>query len=218
MEKLKEPFPISAIHWRIGATNKKKVNPPTKGIALAYLDARDVMKRLDDVCGEGWQCKYSHVTSQGVVCDIGILITHNVKVEGMSVTENKEWLWRANGAGETQVEGEKGAMSDAFKRAAVLWGIGRYLYYLPSVWVDLDNSKFTPPELPDWATPEGYRKSLHSKKMMKEAVKQALEHLKAGDGEGIREVVGELSPEEELVFWGKFNSQERTAMKTYLGE
>jgi hypothetical protein len=32
----------------------------------------------------------------------------------------------------------KAAFSDALKRAAVKWGIGRYLYRLPSQWVDYD--------------------------------------------------------------------------------
>jgi hypothetical protein len=121
LEQLKAPFPPDAISWRVGATSGDK----TKGIALAYIDARDVMRRFDDVCGLDWQCRYSHVTDKGVVCEIG------VKVGG-------EWVWRANGAGETDVEAEKGAMSDAFKRAAVLWGVGRYLYDLDSPWVALE--------------------------------------------------------------------------------
>jgi hypothetical protein len=45
---------------------------------------------------------------------------------------------KSNGAGDTDVEGPKGALSDAFKRAAVLWGIGRYLYSLESPWVALE--------------------------------------------------------------------------------
>lgn len=139
LEQLKAPFPPDSISWRVGATNKDK----TKGIALAYIDARDVMNRFDEVCGINWQCRYSHVTDKGVVCEIG------VKLDG-------EWLWRSNGAGETDVEGEKGALSDAFKRAAVLWGVGRYLYDLPNTWVELDEYKRLKrtPELPDWAIPK----------------------------------------------------------------
>lgn len=139
---LKEPFDPAVIHWRAGATNAKKLGVPvyqaTKGIALAYIDARDVMKRLDDVCGDNWQVEYPF----DGCCRIGI------KIDG-------EWIWRSNGAGETEVEGEKGRFSDAFKRAAVLWGVGRYLYYLPNVWCDLDNGKIkNPPALPAWALPQ----------------------------------------------------------------
>ena len=52
-----------------------------------------------------------------------------------------EWVWKSNGAGQSDIEAEKGQFSDAFKRAAVLWGIGRYLYALPSPWVDLEDGR-----------------------------------------------------------------------------
>lgn len=121
LAKLKEPFPPDCVSWRVGSTTKDK----KKGMALAYIDARDVMHRLDDVCGpENWQCDYPHA-GQKTVCRIGI------RIDG-------EWIWKANGAGDTDIEGEKGALSDAFKRAAVLWGIGQYLYELDSPWVELD--------------------------------------------------------------------------------
>ena len=118
---LSAPFPGTAISWRVGSTTKDK----SKGMALAYIDARDVMARLDEVCGPGgWQCRYSHVGSH-VVCDIAVKI-------------GDEWVWKAGGAGATDVEAVKGSLSDALKRAAVLWGIGRYLYDLKSPWVALE--------------------------------------------------------------------------------
>lgn len=149
-DKLREPFPVKSIHWRVGATSKDK----SKGIALAYIDSRDVMKRLDDVMGpENWQDRYPWSDGGRLVCEIGLRI-------------NNEWLWKANGAGDTQVEAEKGAFSDAFKRAAVLWGIGRYLYMLPNVWTPLDERRQLKetPMLPVWATPEGYREMLAKRK------------------------------------------------------
>tara|TARA_R110000851_G_scaffold100482_1_gene216074 strand:- start:38 stop:496 length:459 start_codon:yes stop_codon:yes gene_type:complete len=139
-DRLKNPFDPRVVHWRVGATNAKKNNGvPTKGIALAYVNARDVMKRLDDVCGDNWQVEYPFAGC----CRIGIKI-------------DNEWLWRSNGAGETDVEGEKGQFSDAFKRAAVLWGVGRYLYYLDNIWCDVDKYKkiANPPKLPNWALPK----------------------------------------------------------------
>ena len=50
--------------------------------------------------------------------------------------------------------------AQAFKRAAACFGLGRYLYYFEGVWVDLDDRKRprTIPSLPQWATPEGWRK------------------------------------------------------------
>jgi hypothetical protein len=116
---LAAPFPPSAVSWRIGAT-KGDV-----GLPLAYIDARDVMDRLDEACGpSGWQCRYptmGHVT----ICEIGIWI-------------DNDWIWKADGAGATDVEGEKGILSDSFKRAAVRWGIGRYLYAVQAPWVQIE--------------------------------------------------------------------------------
>jgi hypothetical protein len=48
------------------------------------------------------------------------------------------WIWKSDGAGATDVEGEKGMLSDALKRAAVRWGVGRYLYDLKSPWVAIE--------------------------------------------------------------------------------
>lgn len=129
---LKKPFPPSAISWRVGSTTKDK----TKGMALAYIDARDVQDRLDEVCGlDGWQCRYVPMHDKKTVCEIGISIWRPDPRLQMDVPE---WIWKSDGAGDSDVEAEKGALSDAFKRAAVRWGIGRYLYDLDSPWVELD--------------------------------------------------------------------------------
>lgn len=133
LQKLAAEFPRSQVSWRAQSVSNKDANNP-KALALAYIDARDVMHRLDAVCGAGgWQCRYPHADKK-TVCEIGI------KIDG-------EWVWKANGAGDSDIEAEKGALSDAFKRAAVLWGIGRYLYDIPSPWVPckLYNSKWS-----DW--------------------------------------------------------------------
>lgn len=141
-QKLECPFPSSAISWRIG----HKAKDGKKAMLLAYIDARDAMERLDRACGfENWQCRYTLADAGLLICDVGI------RCAG-------EWLWRSNGAGDTQVEAEKGKCSDAFKRAAVLWGVGRYLYGLPSPWVAIDQyGKWDKdPELPPWATVNGF--------------------------------------------------------------
>lgn len=141
---LERPFAPSQISWRVGSTTADK----SRGMALAFIDARDVMLRLDQCVGFAWQNRYTLSEGGVLICEIGIQI-------------NGEWIWRANGAGASDIEGEKGKASDAFKRAAVLWGIGRYLYSLPSPWVALKEQGRThviaePPQLPAWATPEGY--------------------------------------------------------------
>ena len=129
LEELAKEFPPEKISWRVGSTNEKSQpnKVATQGMALAYIDSRDVMERLDEVCGEMWQCRYLPIGSDKTSCEIGILHP-----------ETSEWVWRADGAGDTDFEGAKGAFSDAFKRAAVKWGIGRYLYDLDAPWVAIE--------------------------------------------------------------------------------
>ena len=120
--RLSQPFPVEALHFRVGATSKDK----SKGIALAYIDARDAMRLLDSVVGaQNWQRRYPWSDGQRLYCEVGI------RFDG-------EWVWKGDGAGETQVEAEKGAFSDAFKRACVNWGIAQYLYSCPNTWYPLE--------------------------------------------------------------------------------
>lgn len=135
------PFKSKQVRWRVGAT----AMDGKSGLALAYVDARDVMFRLDKAIGPGnWSDDYKEVMGR-IVCTISL------KIDG-------EWVSKSDGAGDTAVEGEKGGLSDAFKRAAVKFGIARYLYYLPSSWVPLEGEgryakmKHTP-TLPPWALP-----------------------------------------------------------------
>lgn len=122
-DELCRPFAAEEIDWRIGSTNADK----SKGMALAYMDARAVMDRLDSVCGpENWQCNYTAGVAGSIVCNLGIRMPSG------------EWVWKADGAGATDVEGEKGMLSDALKRAAVRWGVGRYLYEMQSPWVAIE--------------------------------------------------------------------------------
>lgn len=117
------PFAAEEIDWRIGSTTADK----SKGMALAYMDARAVMDRLDGVCGpDGWQCNYTQAPGNSIICNIGVRMPSG------------EWIWKADGAGATDVEGEKGMMSDALKRASVRWGVGRYLYEMKSPWVAIE--------------------------------------------------------------------------------
>lgn len=129
-DQLAAPFPVERVSWRVGSTNRKAwegdKSKKKRGKPLCYVDARDVYDRLDEVMGPHWQCRYVPMPNGTACCEIGLLI------EG-------DWLWRANGAGATDMEGEKGAYSDAFKRAAVPWGVGRYLYGIDSPWIDLDD-------------------------------------------------------------------------------
>jgi hypothetical protein len=145
MEQLAVPFAPEQIKWRPGSITKDG----SKGMALAYIDARDVMDRLNLVMGpESWE---SEITVYGniIVCKLSLWVEDE---SGLLVRRSK-----SDGAGETDVEGEKGGVSDALKRAAVQWGIGRYLYALPSPWVQVENRRIKEtPQLPSWALPENW--------------------------------------------------------------
>jgi hypothetical protein len=118
---LAAPFAPACVSWRVGSTTTDK----TKGMALAFINSRDVQDRLDEVCGPGnWQDRYEFHGPR-TICYLSL------RIDG-------EWVTKADGAGDSDVESEKGAISDALKRAAVKWGVGRYLYHLPSPWVEVE--------------------------------------------------------------------------------
>lgn len=123
---LAAPFPGDAISWRAQSVTRDG----TKAMALAYIDARDVMARLDEVCGPAnWQDSYAETPKGRLICTLSLRI-------------GAEWISKADGAGDTDVEGEKGAISDALKRAAVKWGVGRYLYDMPVVWAECETTEY----------------------------------------------------------------------------
>lgn len=140
LKQLKNPFDPKFVKCRVGATSKDK----KKGIALFYIDSREVQKRLDEICGiDGWQSKF-YATEKGVVCELSIRMP------------NGAWITKSDGGVYSEkVTPFKGGCSDAFKRAAVQFGIGRYLYYIPNQWYPLTEFRTfkEEPKLPKWALP-----------------------------------------------------------------
>ena len=123
---LKRPFDPRKLKWRKGPGGKE----------LVYITARDVMDRLDEAVGmSGWESSYKEVMSR-VVCELTLCI------EGKYIT-------KCDGADDTAIEGAKGALSDALKRAAVQFGVARYLYH---------PAAFEGRTPRTWATPDGYDK------------------------------------------------------------
>jgi hypothetical protein len=121
IEKLKNKIPYK---WRVQSFSKRK----TSASCVAYIDSRQVQDLLDDVVGpENWQDKYEE-RKGNLFCSIGIKI-------------NGEWVWKSDCGAESNMEKQKGESSDAFKRAAVKWGIGRFLYSLKIVYVKSNEIK-----------------------------------------------------------------------------
>jgi hypothetical protein len=134
------------------ATTEVKFKPQSvkgnRALALAYIDCRVIQDRLDDVLGvENWMDEYEILADGSVMCRLKLKL-------------NGDWVTKSDvGSPSEQPDGGdrlKAAFSDALKRAAVKFGIGRYLYRLPAVWTDYDPQKkqFTQtPQLPAWALP-----------------------------------------------------------------
>ena len=166
---LKKPFKQEDIEWRIQTSGISNKVPWAR--VLAYVTNRGIMDRLDSVCGaENWRNEYLQAPGGGILC-------------GISIKNEGEWITKYDGAENTQIEAVKGGLSAAMKRAAVQWGIGRYLYkldagfaqnisskkYNGSIYCPINTKKnipafyWTPPELPGWALPENKDKSCLTK-------------------------------------------------------
>ena len=113
--KTKKTFDLEGLKKEIPFKFKPQTIGYGKATMVAYIDSRDAQDILDEVVGpENWQDQYT-VVKENLHCQIGI------KVDG-------EWIWKGDCGTESNAEAEKGESSDAFKRAAVKWGIGRFLY------------------------------------------------------------------------------------------
>lgn len=115
--KLSDPFPEDTINWRV--QNSGWSNNKLWTLLVPYLDARQVQQRLDDVVGvDKWEVSY-HQIDNGFIATIKMGFIHDGQLY---------WVSKADGAEETNIEATKGGISDSFKRAGVMFGIGRYLY------------------------------------------------------------------------------------------
>ena len=113
------PFDPADVDFRPQGPLSEKGN----GMALAYIDARAVMDRLDAVVGpENW-----YGFPDVVIADNAVrVVRYGLTIHGVT-------KYAIGDAADT--EASKSADSDGLKRAGVPWGIGRYLYALPREWV-----------------------------------------------------------------------------------
>ncbi|GIV58162.1 MAG: DNA repair protein Rad52 [Bacteroidetes bacterium] len=127
LKRLQDFFHPDDIAWKPIAVSKKT----GKALAAAYVTNRAIMDRLDQVVGpENWRNEFVSGPEGGVLCGLSIRV---VREDGTA-----EWVTKWDGAENTDVEPVKGGLSSSMRRAAVQWGIGRYLYDLPSQWVPID--------------------------------------------------------------------------------
>lgn len=121
--------------WKVqGKTSTGKVT------CVAYIDSRDVQDILDKVCGLNWGDETEFIS------EVNNIVTYKSTISiGIG-----EYVCKRSDIGSFEIESSqnkqdynkdiahKGAASDAFKRAAVKFGIGRFLYDLDIVYLDND--------------------------------------------------------------------------------
>lgn len=124
-------YPASPLHFRALKAEEVSVRPITDSgdsvRVLVYKDPRADRRILDETVGElNWQSDYYEEHNM-LFCKIGI-----------RRPDTGEWIWKADTGSESNIESEKGLASDAFKRAAFAFGVGKELYTLPQIRIKLN--------------------------------------------------------------------------------
>lgn len=114
---LLQPFMQTDLEWRIQSSGD--YNEKVWARIIAYVTNRAIQQRLDDTVGIfKWKNEFNPLPNSvgnGALC-------------GLSIKFDGEWITKYDGADNTNIESTKGGLSGAMKRAAVQFGIGRYLY------------------------------------------------------------------------------------------
>ena len=121
------PFAAEDLEWRVQMAFESSM----QGIAVPYVTNRAIQNRLDEVVGpENWYNEYKpwHGTGkrEAQICGISIFF------------ESRGFITKWDGAEDSDIEPIKGGLSDSMKRAAVQWGIGRVLYNMDTVYVNIE--------------------------------------------------------------------------------
>jgi len=120
LDQLRLPFHPSNITWKPGAIKGDRA------VAMPYADLRAYMNRLDEVCCSDWSVAYEPWGEDRIICRLTIKGVARSSTGEMKAQDEK------NEIGGTVAEAQ------AFKRACSMFGLGRYLYNLPTGWADID--------------------------------------------------------------------------------
>jgi hypothetical protein len=128
LRHLRRPVPPEAVHFKVQSEGRRG------GLIVGYIDSRTVSERLNLVVGERWSCEFRGLEGS-------LLPTPSRAEDGRPAAVPIYAVCRLAVCGVTREDvGEgatpKGAFSDALKRAAVAFGIGRFLYAMKSPWLD----------------------------------------------------------------------------------
>lgn len=152
LEQLQVPFDPALIRWH--AKDFQTIRGRRFGLFFPHGDPRAYKDRLNSLFGPMAWCDHYEITTIPskilVVCKLTItpLGPHSHSATG------EEWSRNENAS--------TSAEAQAFKRSCAAFGLGRYLYYFPGVWLEVDreNQPLMVPSLPQWATPEGWQQGL----------------------------------------------------------
>ncbi len=128
LESLAEPFRSEQVRWK-----PQVVTDSGKALAVPYVDPRVVTERLDQVVGGGWAFHWEPLGVQGD----RLVVKSSLTILGVTREDVGEYVL----SDREQADPWKSAVSDALKRAAVHFGVGRYLYWLEAVWCDYDRRR-----------------------------------------------------------------------------
>jgi len=124
-KQLLAPFLEDEIEWK--PCRFLKTDRGGRAQMLAFVTNRAIMDRLDQVVGPfNWKNEYQKWGDRSVLCGLSLRVGSG------------EWITKWDGADESDMESTKGGLSNSMKRAAVQWGIGRYLYLLGATYVNAD--------------------------------------------------------------------------------
>lgn len=129
VKKLSQEVPFK---WRVQAANKER----TKVQLTAYIDARQVQDILDEHCEHGWSNSFEEIAG-GIFCSITIYGPNGETYTRSDAGSRIE----ADSQDQMFEQGFKASASDAFKRSAVHFGVGRFLYDQPKVWLPCNERK-----------------------------------------------------------------------------
>ena len=134
--ELAQPFAPEDLEWRLQYANSQRM----VGLVVPFVTNRAIQSRLDDVVGpENWYNDYKPWHCDG---------KKNAQICGISIYfENRGFITKWDGAEDSDIEPVKGGLSDSMKRAAVQWGIGRVLYNMDPIWVDIEMNQAGKPQI-----------------------------------------------------------------------
>lgn len=128
LESLARPFRPDQVRWK-----PQVVTDAGRALAVPYVDPRVVTERLDQVVGGDWAFHWEPLGVQGD----RLVIKSSLTILGVTREDVGEHVL----SDREQADPWKSAVSDALKRAAVHFGVGRYLYWLETVWCTYDKRR-----------------------------------------------------------------------------